>query len=229
MSVRGLPKGQFSSLGGTADPAYGTVEYIDGTGTTGATVSLSSMAEDEITYVCYGFTALDYIFSLGRNNSTLETTTIDIGLNGNGAHSVVLNQTRPYPSTVGSHSTSLGINVGDTGGLAWCRARFRVSAGFQGLPVWAYRINGASASTFPITPNANPSVNPGGLCIVAAYKEWGDNATGVSGTGWAKGSSAGRSIQAYYILDTAEVETPPQVTLSSSDGNYWAGIVAYFR
>jgi hypothetical protein len=128
-----------------------------------------------------------------------------------------------------THDTAIDWSIGSSDGPAWCRARFRKGAGFRGDLVASQRVNNSNSSTFVITPFTNPMTEPGGLCLVGAFKDWGSYPNAVSGTGWAKGGNGGLTIQAYYILSTDEIETPGAVTLQGYNSYYWAGMVAYLR
>lgn len=233
MSVRGLPKGDFrASAGGLAEPDYGTVEYIDGTGATGKSPTVSSMGKDEFTIIVAGTSSNGYMYSTGYNESDLEVVTLGIGHNGNGWESVHMIYLAPFESTAGTHDTSITHAYGSNDNPAWCRARFRKKPGFKGLSARSnYRINiNSQTNNASFTPPTNPMTEPGGVCIVGAFKDYTAYPTGVTGTGWAKGGNGGLTIQAYYILSTTEVETPGAVTFTSSSGNhYWAGLVTYLR
>jgi hypothetical protein len=231
MSVRGLPKGRFGTGGGVAIPDFGTVEYIDGGGTTGKSPTVSSMDEDEFTIIVAGASSNSYMYSIGYNESDLACRTICIGHNGSGWESVHGAIIEPYPSTALTHDTSVNLAFGSNDNPAWCRARFRKGLGFRGDLIAAQRYNGGSSTSFAITPFTNPMTNPGGVCIIGAFKDYTAYPDGVSGTGWAKGGNGGLTIQGYYILSTTEIETPGTGTFTSSGGgsHYWAGFCFYLR
>ena len=230
MSVRGLPKGNFRSDGSVV-PDYGTVEYIDGGGTTGKTISISSMDSDEFTILVNGVSGSGYMYNMGYNETDLEVRCIDYGHNGTGWESVSMTYIEPMPGYELSHDTTVNNSFQSNDGPAWCRARFRKGEGFKGLQVASRRYNESSSTTttFYITPFSNPMTKPGGLCVAAAFKDWTEYPTTVGGTGWAKGGNGGLTIQGYYILSTTEIETPPQMYFYGTSGRYWAGLLVYLR
>ena len=127
-----------------------------------------------------------------------------------------------------THNTSVNMTFGSADGTAWCRARFRKRPGFKGELVASRRINLAGDTVY-YTPFTNPMTEPGGLCVVGAFKDLTSYPTTVGGTGWAKGGNGGLTIQGYYILSTIEVETPPQMSMYGATSRNWAGVVVYLR
>jgi hypothetical protein len=233
MSVRGLPKGQFRSGGGISIPPYGSVEFIDAYGPSSHNddVTVSSMNEDEFTFIVGGVSGNSYMYSIGFSES-------DIAAQGLGKQHVsdwVAMETasvRPYPDTAGTHNTDVQTLFGSANSPGWCRARFRMLPGFQCASV-AYNRHSTGASTsFAVTPSANPMSYPGGLLIAAAYKE--DDAgywpNGATGTGWTYAVNGTYSAIAYYMLSTTEIENPGSVTFSSPAGAaIWGGVTVWLR
>ena len=232
MSVRGLPKGQWNRSGGVvALPTYGTVEYIDGYGTTGKSPTISSMDSDEFTILVSGVSSNSYMYSDGYNENDLEVRQLQEHHNGNGWESVHQTYLAPLPGDELTHGTTVNLAFGSNDSPAWCRARFRKLPGFQGLMVASHRVSqNTQVDTFSITPFTNPMTEPGGLCITGAFKDYTGYPTTVTGTGWNKGGNGGLTIQGYYILSTTEIETPPVMSFTGGGtGRYWAGMVTYLR
>lgn len=228
MSVRGLPKGRWGQGGTGAGPSYGTVEYIDGGGTTGKSPTVSSMDADEFSIIVQGNSSNSYMFSLGYNENDLEARTLMIAHNGSGWESVHCAYVAPLPGDELTHDTSVNCANGANDGPAWCRARFRKGEGFQGLLVAGERINLAGATVY-ITPFTNPMTEPGGICITGAFKDWGSYPNVVGGTGWNLGGNGGLTIQGYYILSTTEIETPPQMSFTGYNSYNWVAFCIYLR
>jgi hypothetical protein len=230
-TVRGLPKNQYRVDEGGGEPVtFGTVEYIDGGGATGTSITVSTMAEDEMTILVGGVSGNSWMYSMGYGESETMTRTLQIGHNGNGWESVHMGICEPLPAYAGSHDTSINWAIGSGDNPAWCRARFRKGTGFRGDLVASERVNqNSQTDTFTITPFTNPMTEPGGICLVGAFKDYTSYPTTVTGTGWNKGGNGGLTIQGYYILSTSEIETPGNVSLYGATARYWAGMVAYLR
>jgi hypothetical protein len=231
--VAGMPvrKRLRSIATGGATDGVPTVEYIDGGGTTGTSITVSSMAEDEFAIIVAGVSGNSWMRSIGRTSTDMEISTIQIGHNGSGWESVHMAYAAPLPKYSLTHATSIEWSIGSSDNPAWCRARFRKLGGFRCSLIASERVNqGSQSDTFTITPFTNPMTEPGGICITGAFKDYTNYPTTVTGTGWAKGGNGGLTIQGYYILSTEEIETPPAMAFTGGGGShYWAGMVAYLR
>lgn len=224
--MRGLPRGDYRK----PLPLVGTVDYIDGTGATGSSLSVSSMAADEFTILCWGVSNKNWIYSIGYNEDDLAISTLGIWHNGSGWETIHMAMLKPYPSTAKTHGTTINFATAAGDNPAWCRGRFRARPGFRGELAAVRGISTAQAVNLTVTPFANPMEQPGGLCIVGAFKDFTAFPTSVSGTGWTLSGNAGLCIMAHYRLSTQSIETPGNVTFNSASGNhFWAVIVAYLR
>lgn len=220
---------------GDGVPEWGTVEFIDGanSGSHNDDLVVSAMEEDEFTIFTQGTSGNSYMYSVGYNETDLACTML-------GKHHVSnwvalqMGLVRPYPSTAGTHGTTVNQVLGSTHNPGWVRGRYRIPAGsgFKGSMVASSRQNGGSSTQFVLTPPTNPMTNPGGLCIIGAYKEddagyWPDT---VVGSDWTKDASGYYAIQARCILPTDEIYTPGTCTFTSPAGSaIWAGLVVYLR
>ena len=231
MSVRGLPKGKFRTDGAGVASGPPTFSWQASGGSTGKTITISSMAADEFTIIVAGASSNSYMYSIGYNEPDLEVKTLTIGHNGNGWESVHCAYVEPLPGDEDTHGTGVNCAFGSNDNPAWCYAKFKKLTGFKGDLIAAQRINiNSQTANATFTPFTNPMTEPGGMCIVGAFKDFTNYPTSVSGTGWNAGGWGGLTIQAYYHLSTTEVETPGNVTLQSSGGNhYWAGFCLYLR
>lgn len=199
---------------------------IRATANDATTISIPAPLSNEIWLLGAGVTGVSYLYLPGASEDASRAGSMLAHQIGS-AEMVTLSLL--YLRGTTAWPSSISLNMAPTDSEMGLAMKFRVQGAFTGIVTRQLRVNSTAATSFTMTPPANPHNRPGGIVVAAAYENSGGNGpTSCNGEGWVV-EYIGLLAVGYYRLSMSGVETPPPLVITSDRSDTWTGCMAYLR